>query len=86
MKFYRLCANEWVELVRMYNSNLPIILIGTKYDLVVPESIDDDTSNLLLAKFDLIASIKTSSKTGKNIEEVFDLLINILLTKTMFVC
>jgi len=45
----------------MYNSNLPIILIGTKYDLVVPESIDDDTSNLLLAKFDLIASIKTSS-------------------------
>ena len=78
-------ANEWVELVRMHNSNLPIILVGTKYDLVDPESINDAASNLVLTKFDLIANIKTSSKTGKNVEVVFTLLINNLLTRTMLV-
>ena len=74
-------ANEWVELVRMHNSNLPIILVGTKYDLVDPESINDAASNLVLTKFDLIANIKTSSKTGKNVEDLFDLLFNHLLKR-----
>ena len=78
-------ANEWVELVRRKNSSLPVILVGTKYDLVDPEYIDDNASNLALAKFDLITSIKTSSKTGKNVEDVFNLLINNLLTRTTFV-
>ena len=74
-------ANEWVELVRMHNSNLPIILVGTKYDLVDPESINEAASNLVLTKFDLIANIKTSSKTGKNVEDLFDLLFNHLLKR-----
>ena len=77
-------AKEWIELVRIYDSNLPIILIGTKYDLVDPENIDDNASNLVLAKFDLIASIKTSSKTGKNIEYVFQLLIKNILTRSTY--
>ena len=41
-------ANEWMELVRKYNDNLPIILVGTKYDLAVPEIIDDITLNLVV--------------------------------------
>jgi len=77
-------ANEWVELVRMHNSSLPIILVGTKYDLVDPEYINDNASNLVLAKSDLIANIKISSKTGMNVEDVFTLLINDLLTRATF--
>ncbi len=60
---------------------LPIILVGTKYDLVDPEFIDDATPNLVLAKYDLIGRIKTSSKTGENVEDVFNLLFNNLIKR-----
>ena len=78
-------ANEWVELVRMHNSSLPVILVGTKYDLINPKNFDDSASNLALAKFDFIDSIKTSSKTGKNVEDVFNVLINNLLSRHMLI-
>jgi len=78
-------TNEWVELVRMHNTSLPVILVGTKYDLVKPENINDNESNQALSNFDLIACVKTSSKTGKNVEDVFTLLINNLLAKTSLV-
>ena len=78
-------TNEWIDLVRMHNTNLPVILVGTKYDLVKPEDINDKESNQALSNFDLIANVKTSSKTGKNIEDVFSLLINNLLAKTSLV-
>ncbi len=74
-------ADEWIKLVRMHNANLPIILIGTKYDLVNPKTIDNNLSNFLVAEFNLIANVKTSSKTGRNIEGLFDLLIRNLLVK-----
>ena len=78
-------AHEWLELVRMHNSRLPIILVGTKYDLVDPECIDDTASNLVLSKCELIANIKTSSKTGMNIEQVFNFLIDKLITRETLV-
>ncbi len=78
-------ADEWVKLVRMHNSELPIILVGTKYDLVDPGQNDEEASNLALAKYNLIASVKTSSKTGKNVEDVFNMLINNLISSTTLV-
>jgi len=74
-------AEEWVNLVRKYKKFLPIMLVGTKYDLVDPESIDDENSNMVMAKFRMIANIKTSSKTGLNIEDIFYILVKALLNK-----
>jgi len=34
-----------------------------------------------MIKFNLIVTVKTSSKTGRNVETVFDLLIKYLLAK-----
>ena len=72
-------AGEWINLVRTYNCNLPIILVGTKYDLVNPETIDENQSDFIRSKFKLISKLKTSSKTGLNVEKVFNLLIFNLL-------
>ncbi|MHA1472301.1 MAG: hypothetical protein ACTSQW_04295, partial [Promethearchaeota archaeon] len=78
-------TNEWVELVRMHNTSLPVILVGIKCDLVKPEDINDDESNQALSNFDLIANVKTSSKTGKNVEDVFSILIKKKKKKTTLV-
>lgn len=78
-------ADEWVKLVRMHNVNLPIILVGTKYDLVNPKTIDNNLSNSVEAEFNLVAVIKTSSKTGRNIEGLFDILIRDMLANTNIV-
>jgi len=69
-------AEEWINLVRSQDNNLPIILVGTKYDLVEPETINDDVAIDLMLK-----NIKTSSKTGLNIDHVFELMIIELLAK-----
>lgn len=74
-------AEEWVDLVRMENKSLPILLVGTKYDLIDLEKIDDKESNIVMAKFRMIANIKTSSKTGLNIEDIFEILVKELLNR-----
>lgn len=72
-------AEEWISLVRSQDENLPIILVGTKYDLVEPDAINDDVSIDLILKNKLLANIKTSSKTGLNINNAFELMMKKLL-------
>ena len=72
-------AEEWINLVRSEYIDLPIILVGTKYDLVDPDAINDDVSIDLMLKNKLLANIKTSSKTGLNINYVFELMMKKLL-------
>ncbi|MFX0071809.1 MAG: Rab family GTPase [Candidatus Hermodarchaeota archaeon] len=65
---------EWVNIVRMHDINLPIILVGTKLDLGEAIVLDDETALNIKDTFHMIDYIKTSSKTGTNVDEVFKLL------------
>ncbi|MHA1701250.1 MAG: Rab family GTPase [Promethearchaeota archaeon] len=77
-------AEEWINSVRSEDKNLPIILVGTKYDLVEPDAINDNASIDLMFKNKLLANIKTSSKTGLNINYAFILMMKkLLVLKTM---
>jgi len=69
---------EWVNIARLHDINLPIILVGTKNDLEDFVAVDDDSALHIKNAFNMIDYIKTSAKTGYNIEKVFDMLAKTL--------
>ncbi|MFO8019683.1 MAG: Rab family GTPase [Promethearchaeia archaeon] len=70
---------EWIKIVRKFNKEIPLLLIGTKYDLQQLISIKDQTVLRVKKKFGMIDYIKTSSKTGFNVEKTFEIITNHLL-------
>ncbi|MFW9822670.1 MAG: Rab family GTPase [Candidatus Thorarchaeota archaeon] len=66
---------EWVNIARQHDINLPIILVGTKNDLEDIIAVDDESALHIKNAFNMIDYIKTSAKTGYNIDKVFDVLV-----------
>ncbi len=65
---------KWVNLVKKYYQNLPIILIAAKCDLEEFSIVGDIYAQKTKERFGLIDYIKTSSKTGLNIDLSFETL------------
>jgi len=70
---------EWVNITRLHDINLPIILVGTKLDLDDLIAVDDDSALNLKNTFNMIEYIKTSAKTGHNVEKVFEMIVKKLV-------
>ena len=70
---------EWVNIARIYDIKLPILLIGTKEDLDDYIAVDDDSALHLRNTFSLFDYIKTSAKTGHNVEKAFELMVKALI-------
>jgi small GTP-binding protein len=70
---------EWVNIIRMHDINLPIILVGTKMDLEDCIAVDDTAALAIKETFKMIDYFKTSAKTGYNVAEVFTQLAKQLL-------
>jgi small GTP-binding protein len=70
---------EWINIFRMHDIDLPIILVGTKLDLEELIAIDDETALHIKNTFNMIDYVKTSSKTGYNVHEVFRMMAERLL-------
>ncbi|MHA1897281.1 MAG: Rab family GTPase [Promethearchaeota archaeon] len=62
---------EWLRIVRENAGMIPIILVGTKYDLPNHE-VDLDTANEYAEKAKCIMNVWCSSKTGVNVEAIFE--------------
>ena len=75
---------NWVNIVRLHDLDLPILLVGTKLDLEEYIAVDDESANSIKNTFNMIDYIKTSSKTGINIEKVFDVMVQELIKKRKF--
>lgn len=77
---------EWIKMVRTHASpNIPILLIGTKQDLLDDEdkAMVDEEANAFIKKMDLYKYIPTSSKSGRNVEESVLSLIDVLLLQKL---
>lgn len=67
---------EWIALLRSENETFPIILIGTKADLIVGgKSEISDIAEEIVNEYNLLSFIHTSSKENLNIDQCFSLLI-----------
>jgi small GTP-binding protein len=72
--------DQWVDICREANSEIPIIFIGTKLDLENQISVDDDFAQYFRKEFGFFDYIKISSKTGENVNLAFELLAKKLIS------
>jgi len=75
---------NWVNIVRSHDINLPILFVGTKLDLGELVAVDDDTALDIKNTFNMIDFLKTSSKTGHNVEVVFENISKYLIQNYKF--
>ncbi len=75
---------EWVNICRKEDPNLPILFVGSKLDLKEDIMVDDGYALPYKERSDLFDYIKTSSKTGKNVEKTFEILINFILNRKKY--
>jgi small GTP-binding protein len=69
--------NSWLPILRKEDYKLPIILIGTRTDMVDPNfpAIEPGFGNDFVTSHNLHSYIETSSKTGEKVEEAMHLLV-----------
>ena len=66
---------NWVNLLRSKNPDLPILFVGTKNDLADQIMIDDDYASQYMEEYRFFDYIKISSKTGENVHESFEVIV-----------
>ncbi|MFW9819741.1 MAG: Rab family GTPase [Candidatus Thorarchaeota archaeon] len=63
---------QWVNICREDNPTIPILFIGTKLDLKDEITIDDKIALQIKEEYGFFDYIKVSSKTGENVQLVFE--------------
>lgn len=66
--------DQWVNICRQNNPEIPIIFLGTKLDLIDIDTIDDEFTSKFIEEYNFFNYLKISSKTGENVDLAFELL------------
>jgi len=72
---------QWVNIVRKGDPNLPILFLGTKLDLKDEIMVDDEYAKSFMEELNLFDYLKISSKTGENVQASFELLTQRILER-----
>ena len=75
---------QWVNIVRKGDPDLPILFLGTKLDLEEEIQVSDNYAKEFLEVFKLMDFLKISSKTGENVENAFDILTRKILERQVY--
>jgi small GTP-binding protein len=72
---------NWVDICRRGDPDLPILFLGTKHDLINNVMVSDDYALEFKETFDLFDYLKVSSKSGENVLKAFNLLTRKILDR-----
>ena len=72
---------DWTSIIREHAGDIPIMLIGSKYDLDEFRAVPREHGITAARKYNLASFVEVSSKTGHNVEKCFDVITEILLDK-----
>ncbi|MBY8990997.1 MAG: GTP-binding protein [Candidatus Lokiarchaeota archaeon] len=75
---------QWLNIVRKGDPNLPVLFVGTKLDLEDEIQVDDDYAKSFLKEYNLINFLKISSKTGKHVSDAFNILTQKILERQTY--
>jgi len=75
---------QWINIVRKGDPNLPVLFLGTKLDLSEEIMVDDDYAMSFLNEFNLIDYLKISSKTGENVNKAFEILTRKIIERQTY--
>ena len=70
---------ERTRILREHTGDIPILLVGNKLDLEKSRVVPKEEGVLTAKKYSLSACVEVSSKTGKNVEKVFEALTSLML-------
>jgi Ras-related protein Rab-11A len=62
---------EWLDICRVDDQNVPVLLIGSKLDIVDEMLIEESYIEEIKEKYSLFDFLKVSSKTGENVDLAF---------------
>ncbi|MFX0207614.1 MAG: Rab family GTPase [Candidatus Hodarchaeota archaeon] len=72
--------SEWADIVRAGAPSAPIVLIGTKADLMIEDfDIHQDLLYHFIQENNILGFFETSSLTGQNVKETFIHLVNLIV-------
>jgi small GTP-binding protein len=75
---------QWLNIVRKGDPNLPVLFVGTKLDLADEIQVDDEYAKSFLKEYNLIGYLKISSKTGEHVSDAFNILTQKILERQTY--
>ena len=73
--------DEWINLVSKEYPKMPIMLVGGKADLFGDRMVKDDFLDDIRSKYNFLEYLKTSAKTGDNVDKTFEILTEAIVKK-----
>jgi len=75
--------DQWVQIVRKEDPELPILFLGSKSDLENDICVKEDYIEEFKQQFNMYDFLRISSKTGENVERSFESLTRQILKKIL---
>ncbi len=72
---------EWTQIIREHAGDIPIMLVGTNIHLKEQRAVTREQGIQAARLYNLSGFIEVSSKTGQNVEKLFDVITEILFDR-----